>query len=69
MKYLFTVLCFFYLSSLSFAQNYEIDDISELKNDLSARINKRSAPNGNIHKKGKIELRPSIGSLNVNIEF
>ena len=24
---------------------------------------------GNIHKKGKIELHPSIGSLNVNLEF
>lgn len=62
MKYLFTVLCFFYLSSLSFAQNYEIDDISELKNDLSARINKRSAPNGSFCALIRVNI-PSVNGI------
>jgi hypothetical protein len=47
MKYLFLSICLFVLSSVTFAQNYEIREVVELQNDLTARLKNVEDSNGN----------------------
>lgn len=62
MKHLPLSICFFVLSSVSFAQNYEIREVVELQNDLTARIKNVEDSNGNACALVRINV-PSVNGI------